>query len=127
MKIQMVAVVLALASCTKNHEELDSALAILDRHCDRVGRDRSDITVSTNILAFPIADGDGFEAASAKARGSRWSADEWRKMATLGADAIKASTEAAIDAGADYVIDYVPGLAYDDEILPAMQEIISGF
>lgn len=102
-------------------------LQILQGHCDTVGRDINEITISTNINAFPIADGPDFEAASAKARGSRWSADEWRKMMALGTDAIRAQTDAAIEAGAQYVIYYVPGLAYDDEILPAMQEIISSY
>lgn len=102
-------------------------LAVLHGHCADVGRDPSEIIVSTSINAFPIADGPGFESASARARGSRWSADEWRESMTLGADEIKRKTEAVLDAGATYVIYYVPGLAYDDEILPAMQEIIESF
>lgn len=101
-------------------------LDVLRRHCDRVGRDIDDITISTSINAFPMADDDGFEQASAKARGSRWSADEWREIMTLGAEQIRSRTEAVLEAGADYVIYYVPGLAYDDELLPAMEQIIAG-
>lgn len=108
-------------------EVIATKLDILRRHCDDVGRDYDQITKSTSINAFPVPRGDAFEAGSAQARGATWQASTWEKTYALGRDEITAKVDAALEAGADYVIFYVPGLANDGDILPLMDEIIAGY
>jgi F420-dependent oxidoreductase-like protein len=113
-------------------------LSVLRGHCDRLGTDYDAITKSTTISAFPIAPGADPETATAKARG-RLSLDQFRALAIAGSPpdtvcmidssaAIAAWIEELLDAGTDYVIVYIPGVAYDHTPLHRFaDEIISRF
>ena len=78
-------------------ETIREKLAILRRHCDTVGRDYDEIIKSTTLHLDPA-----------------WSKAE-----------IAARVDAVVDAGADYVITYIPRVAYDHAPLHAFaSEII---
>jgi F420-dependent oxidoreductase-like protein len=106
-------------------------LEILQGHCEREGRDYGDITKSTSLPVFPIANGADPERATAGVRESygNMSFETFSgltKVATV--DEIGAKVQALADAGADYVISYIPGLAYDHEPMQRYaEEIIPAF
>jgi len=98
-------------------ETIREKLDILKRHTDAVGRDYDSIIKSTSLNVFPIADGADPEKATAQARG-RQSYEEFAKGNFVGTAAqIGEKVQGAIDAGADYFIIYIPGVAYDHEPL----------
>jgi F420-dependent oxidoreductase-like protein len=112
-------------------------LAILREHCERQGRDYAEITKSTSLNVFPIAAGTDPERATAKVRENYGgiSFDAFAKMATVATpDEIGEKVQALVDAGIDYVISYIPGLAYDhepmqryaDEVIPAFAGAMVG-
>lgn len=113
-------------------------LGVLRRHCDRIGRDFDTIVKSTSISAFPIEKGMDAVRATKEARG-RLGLDQFRENAIAGSPpdtrfTIDTSTvitdwiEQLVDAGIDYVIVYIPGLAYDHEPLHRFtDEIIPRF
>lgn len=75
-------------------------LAILRGHCDTVGRDYDEIIKSTSIRIDPA----------------------WSKAETA------AKVESVVEAGADYVILYIPRVAYDHEpLLTFASDIIPQF
>jgi F420-dependent oxidoreductase-like protein len=89
-------------------------LEVLKRHCDAVGRDYDTITKSTSIepLLF-LEPGDDVDRATAPYRGSM-SVEDFRKRAIFGSsDQISERIRGLIDAGIDYVIVYLPRIAYD--------------
>src|SRR5712691_9473735 len=89
-------------------------LKVLRDHCDSVGRNYTDITKSVTVEVFPIGKGDDPQRATARAR----SFESFRE-GTLVADAgaVAAHLETLIEAGIDYFIIYIPGVAYDQEPL----------
>jgi F420-dependent oxidoreductase-like protein len=99
-------------------------LAVLRQHCEDVGRDYDEITKSTSLNVFPIEPGADPETATAKARG-RYSLQEFLEIGSGGTSHILAEVvttkelsehiEQLAEAGVDYVISYIPGVAYDHE------------
>lgn len=107
---------------------LRSKLEVLRGHCDAVGRDYGEIVKSTGIMAFPIEKGSDPARATATARGRTSYADFARSAGVDTVDDIAARIEALVEAGADYVIVYIPGIAYDHEPLHRFaEEIIPRF
>ncbi len=105
-------------------ELLREKLGVLRRHCDAVGRDYDEITKSTSITIFPIKKGADPAKATATARG-RTSFDDFARTAGIDTgDDIAARIESLTDAGADYIIVYIPGVAYDHEPLQRFAEDI---
>ncbi|HZC25387.1 MAG TPA: LLM class flavin-dependent oxidoreductase, partial [Actinopolymorphaceae bacterium] len=91
--------------------------SVLRAHCDTVGRNYDDIIKSTSINAFPIEKGADPEKATAKARGPV-SYEDFAKGSIVGpAEEIIAKVESLVEAGSDYLITYIPGVAYDHEPL----------
>ncbi len=87
--------------------------AILRGHCDTLGRDYDSIVKSTSLSIFPLADGQDGAKATETARGGV-DFDRFAAQTVLGSDDLIANkVEAALDAGAEYVIFYVPGVAHD--------------
>lgn len=107
-------------------DTIKAKLAVLARHCDAVGRDFADITKSTSINVLPIDDDANFENAAAM-RGMAGAAGDIRKNFAIGEPAIRERIDRALAAGAEYIITYVPGLAYDDALLPALAEIVATY
>jgi F420-dependent oxidoreductase-like protein len=101
--------------------------ALLQKHCDTLGRDYGEIIKSTNINVLPIDKGDDPEAALERAHGddmARWQ----RNHGVIGTEEeIADRVEAALEAGADYVIFYIPGLAYDLDLLSRAEAVIQRF
>jgi F420-dependent oxidoreductase-like protein len=101
--------------------------AILKAHCQTVGRDYNEIIKSTNLNVFPIDAGDDPKAATERARGGI----DWERFSAqtiIGTeDEIAAKVDAALEAGADYVIFYVPGVAHDLELVTRAETITRRF
>jgi len=102
-----------------NAEVVRQKLDILQGHCEAVGRDYAEITRSTSFAVYPIANGADPEAATAAVRESYGGLDletfSKRCGQVLTVDEVVARVQAAVDAGVDYAINYIPGLAYDQD------------
>jgi F420-dependent oxidoreductase-like protein len=87
-------------------------LAVLREHCDAAGRNYDDIIKSSEANVLVIGKGEDVEKATARAR-----QDESFREGTLVADAdqVVAHLESMIEAGIEYVIIYMPSIAYDQE------------
>jgi alkanesulfonate monooxygenase SsuD/methylene tetrahydromethanopterin reductase-like flavin-dependent oxidoreductase (luciferase family) len=89
-------------------------LEVLRGHCEAVGRNYNDITKSVTVEVFPIGKGEDPERATARARGF----ESFREGTLVGdASTVAAHLETLIEAGIDYFIIYIPGVAYDQEPL----------
>ena len=100
-------------------------LEILQGHCEREGRDYSEIVRSTGYNVYPVAPGDDPVTKTAKLRESmgNMSYEAFSKDNHVGTvDVIAERIQAGIEAGADYGIIYIPGLAYDIEPLHMFEE-----
>ncbi len=95
-------------------ETIRHKLGVLRQHCETVGRNYDDIVKSAEAEVLVIGKGDDAERARARAR----SYGGFRE-GTLVADADKVAAylQTLIDAGIDYFIIYIPGVAYDQEPL----------
>lgn len=102
-------------------------LAILKSHCDNLGRDYDRIIKSTSLNVFPIDAGDDPKAATEKARGGvDW--DGFAAQTVIGTDdEIAAKVDGALEAGADYLIFYVPGVAHDLDLVQRAEAITRRF
>ncbi|MGX7677575.1 LLM class F420-dependent oxidoreductase [Jatrophihabitans sp. DSM 45814] len=110
-----------------NPDTIREKAAILKGHCDALGRDYDEIIKSTSLNVFPIEAGEDPEKATARARG-RASWESFSSQAIVGTeDEIASSVEAALDAGANYVIFYVPGVAYDLDLVARSEAIVKRF
>jgi F420-dependent oxidoreductase-like protein len=89
-------------------------LGVLRQHCETVGRNYDDIVKSAEAEVLVISRGDDPERARARARGYGGF-----REGTLVADAdtVAAHLRTLIEAGIDYFIIYIPGVAYDQEPL----------
>jgi len=106
-------------------ETIEHKLDVLRRHCDKVGRDYDQIIKSTSITAYPVGEGD-LEKITEKARGGvPW--EKFRGEPEFGAAAIAEKVEKAMAAGAEYFIVYVPGVAYDLELLTSVEDILKQY
>lgn len=111
-----------------NPEVISAKLEILRRHCDDAGRDFADITKSTSINTIPLENpSDAFMERATAQRGGQVPLDKIRTGYGIGAAAIREKIDKALEAGADYIISYVPGVAYDDELIPAYSEIVASY
>jgi F420-dependent oxidoreductase-like protein len=87
-------------------------LGVLREHCDTAGRNYDDIIKSSEANVLVIGKGEDVDKATARAR-----KDESFREGTLVADAdqVVAHLESMIEAGIEYVIIYMPSIAYDQE------------
>jgi len=110
-----------------NPETIKAKLAILKGHCDTVGRDYDTIVKSTNLVVFPIDPGDDPERATTKARGAvSW--DQFGPQTLIATeDEIAARVDVVLTAGADYVNFYVPGVAYDLDLVDRVERVAKRF
>ena len=110
-----------------NPEVIREKAAILRDHCQKVGRDYDEIIKSTGLNVFPIDKGDDPQKATEKAVGpmNREKFDNDNFIATE--DEIADKVDAALEAGADYVIFYIPGVAYDLDLLERVENVAKRF
>jgi F420-dependent oxidoreductase-like protein len=110
-----------------NPEVIKEKVALLKGHCETVGRDYNEIIKSTSLNVFPIDAGDDPKKATEKALGPM----NWERFSneTLIAteDEIALNVEAALEAGADYMIFYVPGVAYDLDLVSRVEQVTKRF
>lgn len=102
-------------------------IAILKQHCDEIGRDHREIIKSTSLNVFPIDAGDDPKLATEQARGHLdW---DWfaRRNVIATDDEIASRIDAALEAGADYLMFYVPGVAYDLDLVTRVEAIAKRF
>lgn len=108
-------------------ETIRQKLDVLRRHCETVGRDYEQIIRSTNMIVLPIKAGDDPEkmfAKTAQAMGTTF--DALRQMMLIGtAEEIRTHVQARVDAGINYVIAYIPRVAYDLEPLHRFAEEVA--
>jgi F420-dependent oxidoreductase-like protein len=102
-------------------------LAILKGHCDTVGRDYDEIIKSTNFVYLPIEDGDDPHKAADKARGGV-ELEQFIASTFIGtAEQMTAKVDAVLEAGADYVNFYVPGVALDLDLVANAEVVAKRF
>jgi F420-dependent oxidoreductase-like protein len=112
-------------------ETLRHKYDVLRRHCEAVGRDYDEIIRSTNMSIALIKPGEDPERATERLRqplGATF--EEFARVVTVATpDQLAEQVRAKVDAGANYVIFYVNGVAYDheplhqlaDEVIPRIQ------
>jgi F420-dependent oxidoreductase-like protein len=109
-------------------DQVRHKLDVLHRHCDALGRDFDEIVKSTTITAFPLEKGADPEKATAKARGRKSTAEFLKSGIVAPSEEIGDHIQTLLDAGANYIINYIPGVAYDHEPLHRYaEEIIPRF
>ncbi|MGE5140047.1 MAG: LLM class flavin-dependent oxidoreductase, partial [Rudaea sp.] len=92
-------------------------LEVLRAHCDAVGRNYDEITRSTSMNVYLLNPGEDPEAATAAARGSR-SYEEYARDVWVGLpDQAISRLTPLLEAGINYVIVYLPRVAYDQEMV----------
>jgi F420-dependent oxidoreductase-like protein len=100
-------------------------LAVLQDHCVRENRDYAEITRSTGFNVYPVASGVDPAQASARLRETMGNAsyEDFARDNIVGTvDELGERIQAGIDAGADYGIIYIPGVAYDLDLLHRFEE-----
>jgi F420-dependent oxidoreductase-like protein len=99
-------------------------LDVLKRHCESVGREYGEIITSAEADVFLLEDGADLEAATAQVRGGR-SLEDFSKGTIVGTqEHVRAHIQALVDAGIEYVIVYMPGLAHNREPIQRFAEQI---
>ena len=97
-----------------NVELIRQKLPILRQHCEDLGRDYDAITKSTSLNVHFIDEGDDAEAITRRWRLGK-SLDEYSQVAVVGSPDLhpRSACKRVVDAGIDYIIIYLPGVAYD--------------
>ena len=102
-------------------------LAILKEHCETLERSYDAITKSTSINVFMLKPGEDAEKATAKVRGAV-SLEEYKKNVVVGtADAVTAKIDPLLAAGADYIIGYLPRVAYEPERVQQYADVLKQY
>lgn len=108
-----------------NPDTIRQKLAVLKEHCDALGRDYGSIAKSTNLNVYMINPGEDPEQATAKARGKA-SLEEFRKATFVGTpEQVRERVGQLVDAGADYIIAYLPRVAYERERVAQFAEEVA--
>jgi F420-dependent oxidoreductase-like protein len=108
-----------------NPDVIKQKLEILQAHCAKENRDYSEIVKSTGFNVYPVAPGVDPEQTTVKLRESMGnvSFEDFAKENFVGTvDEIGERIQKGIDAGADYGIIYIPGLAYDLDPMHLFEE-----
>jgi alkanesulfonate monooxygenase SsuD/methylene tetrahydromethanopterin reductase-like flavin-dependent oxidoreductase (luciferase family) len=99
-----------------NPEVIRHKLEVLKRHCETVGRDYDSIIKSTSIEPLVLLEREAdADLATRELRGET-PLDTYRERAWVGtAELIAERLRTLADAGAKYVIVFIPRVAYDHE------------
>jgi len=109
-------------------EVIRRKLAVLRQHCDTVGRDYDEIIKSTTLNVFPLAAGDDPRSAvTPRVLGGQPSFEAFAEGFAIGDQAIADRISAVLEAGIDYVICYVAGVAYDLDLVGRVEAITRQF
>lgn len=116
-------------ACNVGADVAAEKLEILKGHCDKVGRNYDEITKSSSLHSFPIPEGADPEQATAAVR-KAYGDISLEEFSYFGkpmtpSQIIEKVSKMKAD-GIDYVINYIPGLAYDLEPMKLYEtEVIS--
>ncbi|HEV2128409.1 MAG TPA: LLM class F420-dependent oxidoreductase [Thermomicrobiales bacterium] len=99
-------------------ETIQHKLDVLKGHCETEGRNHNEITKSTSYNVLPIGAGVDGEKATEKLRATLgdipWA--DFAESTVVGPpEQIAEKIQSGVDAGINYAINYIPGLAYDTE------------
>ena len=107
-----------------NPDVIRQKLDVLRGHCETLGRDINEITISTGMDVHLLADGEDPDKA-ADWTGGMMSSEQYQRQFKVGnADQITAKIQDAVDAGANYIIVYLPQLAYNQDMLRRFAETV---
>jgi F420-dependent oxidoreductase-like protein len=96
-----------------NPEACRHKLEVLRRHCDAVGRNYDDIIKSTSLDVLLLEDGADRDAAI-EANRQGWSFEQFSRQFLIGGvNVVSERIQQLLDAGIEYVIAYLPRVAYD--------------
>jgi len=111
-----------------NPDTLRQKVAVLHRHCEDLGRDPGEIVVSTGMDIHLLARGENPDKA-ADWTGGILSLEQYQRQFRVGTpEQTIATIQQVIDAGANYIIVYLPRLAYDQDMLRRFaQDVIPHF
>ena len=99
---------------SRNPDTIRSKIAILRDHCETLGRDPGEIVVSTGLEDIHLlAPGEDPAKASAWTNGQVSRQDYEKRYTIVTADQISSRIEQIVEAGADYIIVYLAGLAFN--------------
>lgn len=88
-------------------------LEVLKRHCDSVGRNYDEIIKSSSIDMLLLEEGQE-RAAAIEANRQGWTTEYFSNRFVVGSvDEVCTRIKAVLDAGIDYVIAYIPRVAYN--------------
>lgn len=106
-----------------NPDTIKHKVEVLQQHCETLGRDIKEITISTSLEDIHLLKpGEDPDKAANWTKG-RVSLEDYRKRyKILTADQIAERVQAISDAGANYVIVYLAGLAYDTDMINRFSE-----
>jgi F420-dependent oxidoreductase-like protein len=100
-----------------NPDVIRQKVAVLHRHCEELGRDPGQIVVSTGLDIHLLARGEDPDKVADWTRGAT-NLEQYRRQFRVGTpEQTIATIQAAVDAGANYIIVYLPRLAYDQDML----------
>jgi len=112
-----------------NPDTIRNKIAILREHCETLGRDPGEIVVSTGLEDIHLlAPGEDPAKASAWTNGHVSRQDYEKRYTIVTADQISSRIEQIVEAGANYIIVYLAGLAFNQDIIYRFaQEVIPRF
>jgi F420-dependent oxidoreductase-like protein len=101
---------------------------VLRGHCETLGRNYDEIIRSTSVNAFLLGSGEDPEKATQIARGEQ-SYEEYSRSYIVGtADEIAARLEPMVEAGVNYILVYLPRVAYSPNMAEQFaQEVMTRF
>jgi F420-dependent oxidoreductase-like protein len=100
-----------------NPDVIRQKVAVLHRHCEEAGRDPAEIVVSTGFDVHLLAPGEDADKAGDWIGGTL-NPEQYQRQFRVGTpEQTIATIQKVIDAGANYIIVYLPRLAYDQDML----------
>jgi F420-dependent oxidoreductase-like protein len=109
-----------------NPETIKHKIDVLKQHCETVGRDFSEITISTSLEDIHLLEpGEDPDKAAGWTEGRVSLEDYKKRYKILTADQVAERVQAIADAGANYVIVYLAGLAYNPDMITRFAEEVT--
>ena len=112
-----------------NPDVIRHKVEVLRGHCEALGRDPSEIVVSTSLEDIHLLRADEDPERVAEWSNGQFTLDQYReRFKVLTADQLTEQIERVVAAGANYVIIYLAGLAHDQEMIYRFaQEVMPRF
>jgi len=115
--LRLVAQYGVAANISGSPDVIRHKLEVLRRPCEAVGRSNDEIIRSTNVTVHLLQPGEDAERATATWR-EHHSLEVYRQGCVLGTvDQVVEALQARVDAGINYLIVYLQGIAYDRSLV----------